>query len=185
MTRYLKTAFILFAISAVCTALCAVVNEVTAPLIAANAEGDRLVALQAVSSGYTVGEDIGSSDGDIVSVIPLSDDSGNAAGYILELTTNGYGGEMTVIASYNLDGSLMEAKLTTNSETPGIGKKAEEDWYMDMFKGLGGDEPLPLSKSDLSADDSAAVSGASITFSGVSSAIRNGSEYVKSLGGEV
>ena len=185
MTRYLKTAFILFAISAVCTALCAVVNEVTAPMIAANVEKDRIAALEAVSSGLAIGEEGEGNGSDIVSVIPLSDESGAVSAYILELKTTGYGGEMTVIASYRIDGSLMEAKLTTNSETPGLGKKAEESWYMEMFKGLGGDAPLPLSKSDLSADDSAAVSGASITFGGISSALKNGSDYVKSRGGAV
>ena len=58
MTRYLKTAFILFAISAVCTALCAVVNEVTAPVIAQSVEADRVSALSDVSAGYGLGEQV-------------------------------------------------------------------------------------------------------------------------------
>ena len=124
------------------------------------------------------------ADGSINYYIPLSDGNG-IAGYIVEMSTSGYGGAMTVIASYATDGSVLEAKMMANSETPGLGKKAEEAWYMEMFKGLGGDTPLPLSKSDLSADDSAAVSGASITFGGISSALKNGSDYVKSLGGAV
>ena len=184
MTRYLKTAIILFLISAICTALCAIVNEITAPLIAGNIESERIAALEDVAAGYSIGAETAVNDGTVNYYIPLSDGD-SSAGYIVELLTSGYGGEMTVIASYRIDGSLMEAKLTTNSETPGLGKKAEESWYMEMFKGLGGDTPLPLSKSDLSADDSAAVSGASITFGGISSALKNGSDYVKSLGGAV
>ena len=112
-------------------------------------------------------------------------DSVRIPSYIVELSTSGYGGAMTVVASYKSDGTLMEAKLTSNSETPGLGKKAEEGWYMDMFKGLGGSSPLPASKSDLSAEDNAAVSGASVTFGGVSSALISGSEFVKGLGGAV
>ena len=184
MMRYMRTGLILFAICAVCTALCALVNEVTAPAIALNVEGERVEALDAVAHGLEIGEQEAGDGGNISYVIPLLD-NGSVAGYIVEILTSGYGGEMTVIASYRIDGSLMEAKLTTNSETPGLGKKAEESWYMEMFKGLGGDTPLPLSKSDLSADDSAAVSGASITFGGISSALKNGSDYVKSLGGAV
>ena len=184
MTRYIKTGVILFLICAVCTALCALVNEVTAPRIAANTENDRLAALADVSGGYTIGDQVDVGDGSINYYIPLTDGSG-IAGYIVELSTSGYGGAMTIIASYSTDGSVLAAKMMANSETPGLGKKAEEPWYMEMFTGLGGDSPLPASKSDLSADDGAAVSGASITFGGVSSALIAGSEFVKGLGGAV
>ena len=183
MTRYLKTGLILFAICAVCTALCALVNEVTAPAIAINMESERLDALDAVSHGYEIG-DQGEGSGSINYVIPLYE-NGKVAGYIAEILTSGYGGEMTVIASYSTDGTVLEAQMMANSETPGLGKKAEESWYMDMFRGHGGDDPVPLSKSDLPAEEAAAVSGASITFAGVSAAIHEGSEYVKSLGGAV
>ena len=67
----------------------------------------------------------------------------------------------------------------------GFVTESGESWYMDMFRGLGGSEPLPLSKADLSADDSAAVSGASVTFNGIASALSAGSDYVKGLGGAV
>ena len=92
---------------------------------------------------------------------------------------------MAVIASYSTDGTVLGAKLMSNSETPGLGKKAEEEWYMDMFEGKGGSEPVPTAKSMLPADLSAQVSGATITFTGVSSAIAAGSEYVKGLEGSV
>ena len=184
MTRYIRTAVILFLISAICTALCAVVNEVTAPRIAENVEKERISALEDVASGLAIGEDVQVGDGTVNYYIPLSDGSATA-GYIVELSSSGYGGAMTIIASYSTDGSVLAAKMMANSETPGLGKKAEEPWYMEMFTGLGGDSPLPASKSDLSADDGAAVSGASITFGGVSSALIAGSEFVKGLGGAV
>ena len=185
MTKYIKTAVTLFLISAVCTLLCAIVNNATAPVIAANNENDRIAALEAVSSGFAIGEQQ-EGDGDAVNyAIALTDGTGAVAGYILGLTGKGYGGAMDIIASYSLDGSIMAAKLTTNSESPGIGKKAENDWYMDMFKGLGADDPIPVSKNDLPSEQSALISGASITFSGITAALRSGSEFVKGLGGAV
>ena len=183
MTKYLRTGLILFAICAVCTALCALVNEVTAPAIAVNVESERLDALDSVSHGYEIGEQM-EGRGNISYVIPLYE-NGSVAGYIAQMLTSGYGGEMTVIASYSTDGTVLEAQMMANSETPGLGKKAEEPWYMEMFKGLGADSPLPATKSNLNAEDNAAVSGASITFSGVSSALIAGSEFVKGLGGAV
>ena len=69
-----------------------------------------------------------------------------------------------------------------NSETPGLGKKSEESWYMAQFVGFGATAPIPTSKNDLA--DPSLVSGATVTFTGVSGALKNGSEYVKSLGGK-
>ena len=181
MKNYLKTGLVLFLIAAVCASLCAYINSITAPVIAINAEKDKIAAYQAVAGSFEVGEEM-PGEGNILTIVPLSE-NGRRAGYILQILTNGYGGEMIVVASYLTDGSVISAKLTSDSETPGLGKKAENDWYMEKYKGKGGSVPLPLSKSDLSAEDSAAVSGASITFGGLSSGIKAGSDYVKSLGG--
>ncbi len=184
MSNIAKTAIILFLISAICTALCAIVNEITAPAIALNSEKTRLEALESVASGYDIGSEEEGNGGNIAYRIPLME-NGQIAGYILQLSSNGYGGELVIIASYKADGTLISAKLTSNSETPGLGKKAENDWYMAMFQGKGGDQPIPQAKSDLPAEQNASVSGATITFTGVSSALAAGSDYVKSLGGAV
>lgn len=188
MKNYLKTGFILFAICAICAALCAYVNSVTAPRIAANQAAANLEAAKAVSGGMIPGDLVSVSDipgfdsaayPAIKAVAVLTDDNGNIGGYQLELEGSGYGGSMTIIASYYSDGSLIGAKLTNNSETAGLGKKAENEWYMDMFKGKGADSAIPTSKNDLSESDAAAISGATITFTGVSSVIKQGSDYVK------
>ena len=177
----LKVAFILFSICAVSVILLAVINQITAPYIEINTQRTTMETLAAVSGGYSQGEQREGNGDDISYVIPISDESGKLVGYILELTTTGYGGDIVIAASYYTDGSVLSAKVMSNSETPGLGKKAEESWYMAMFEGLGGDQALPESKNDLA--DPSAVSGATVTFNGVSSAIRSGSDYVKSLGG--
>lgn len=187
MKSYLKTGIILFAICAVCASLCAFVNSVTAPKIAANQAAANLEAAKAVSGGMMPGDSVAVELPDypaIRAVAPLYKDNGEVGGYELELEGSGYGGSLTVISAYYLDGSLIGAKLTNNSETAGLGKKAENDWYMDMFKGKGADSAIPTSKNDLSESEAAAISGATITFTGVSSVIKQGSDYVKAQGGK-
>ena len=184
MKNYIKTGLTLFLICAVCASLCAIVNQITAPVIAENQRKADFAALQAVSGGMFPGEsEVVEGVKGINSITPLYKDEAKSelGGYSLNLTQKGYGGEFTIIASYYLDGSVVSAKMTNNSETAGLGKKAENDWYMAMFKDLGASSPLPTSKNDLSESDAAAVSGATITFNGVSTAIRNGSEYVKGV----
>lgn len=180
MKQYLKIALILFAICAVAAALLAVVNAVTAPQIAANALKETSAALMDISGGYDLGEKR-EGDGNVNYVITLVENK-DIKGYVLELTSNGYGGPITLVASYKTDGELIGAKMMANSETPGLGKKSEESWYMAQFVGFGAANPIPTSKNDLA--DPSLVSGATVTFTGVSGALKNGSEYVKSLGGK-
>lgn len=181
MKQYLKIALVLFAICAVSAALLAAVNAVTAPQIAANALRETSAALMDISGGYDLGEKREGNGSGINYVITLVE-GGTVKGYVLEITSNGYGGPITLVASYDTDGAVIGAKMMANSETPGLGKKSEESWYMAQFEGLGGSNPLPSSKNDLA--DPSLVSGATVTFTGVSGAIRQGSEHVKSLGGK-
>ena len=101
-----------------------------------------------------------------------------SGGWILELKASGYGGPMTVIASFGADGALMVAKLMDNDETVGFGKKAEEPGYMEIFAGKGGNSPMPVTKTQLGGDADV-VSGATVTFTGISEALRSGSDAVK------
>lgn len=183
MKTTIKTGLLLFFICAFSAGLCGIINSITAPQILINTQKETEAALSAVSGGYALGDEMESSNASITMVIPLLDGDDKVAGYILELNANGYGGGMTIIASYLNSGELMKAKMMANSETPGLGKKSENDWYMAMFEGLGGASPLPTSKADLPSDQAQSVSGASITFSGVSGALNLGSSYVKGLGG--
>ncbi len=184
MKQILKTGIILFLICAVSAGLCGVINSITAPIIEENLIRERNAALSVVALDYQVGNEIPLDDGR-ANIAYTMQDNGEDVGYIFELTGSGYGGQLTIIASYLNSGELVSAKLTANSETPGLGKEAENDWYMDMFKGLGGSSPLPATTADLSSEDAAVVSGASVTFGGVAAALRNGSELAKSLGGGV
>lgn len=178
MKTIAKTGITLFLICALSAGLCGVINSITAPKIAQNILNETIEARYEVSGGYELGNELESTDSNILSVMEIKDGD-EVVGYELELVGSGYGGSFTIMASFLNDGSLIAAKMMGNSETPGLGKKAEEPWYMEMFTGLGGDTPLPSSRNDL--DDPSLVAGASVTFNGVSQALANGSSYVKGM----
>jgi len=183
MKEYARVALILFLICAVSAGILGYINGITAPVISENSRIETENAFIAIAGGYDfdVNEQREGDGGSIKYAIPLK--SGNAIkGYILGLGGKGYGGDFIVVASFASDGSVISAKMMANSETSGLGKKSEESWYMKMFEGLGGEKPLPASKSDL--ENPSLVSGASVTFNGVSKALRSGSEYVRNLGGK-
>ncbi len=101
-------------------------------------------------------------------------------GYLVSVMDKGYGGDIKLLVYYDNYGSVLNAQLLDNSETPGIGKKAENPTYMDKFKNKGSSKnPIPVNKGMLSSSEADSVSGATVTFSGVSRAIKKGSDFVK------
>ena len=93
-------------------------------------------------------------------------------GYIAASIGNGYGGKMKVMVAFDTNLKILNSKLLDNLETPGLGKKAENEEYMNKFKGTNIDmKPFPKNKNILSSDDRDSVTGATITFNGIAQAI--------------
>lgn len=103
-------------------------------------------------------------------------DRGRIIGYILYLNAKGYGGPMKVMASYRLDGSVIDVKLMANQETPGFGKNAEKPGYMNIFKNR---DTRSIPKYTYEVDNPDTVSGATITFMGISNSVVIGSDFIK------
>lgn len=183
MRKYIITAIVLTLICSVAAVLLAFVNKITEPVIAEYEKNVILNALKEVSCGYEIGEQkIIEGNASVEDYYELSE-NGMVKGYLLSLKGKGYGGELTVVASFDTEGKVMDAKLASNGETPGVGKKAENKGYMDKFIGKGTDVSIPTKKNMLTEKETAEVSGATMTFTGVSKALTAGSEFVKELGG--
>ncbi len=157
----------------------ALVDSATRPAIDARKRQEELEAYQEISQGYDI---VGALSTDGVAEPVLSYYNirrGDAKGYIVNLTGSGYGGAFKMAACYDSSGKLLAARMLENSETPGLGKNSEESWYMPLFaKG----SSIPASKNDLPEEDRALVTGASVTFAGVSHALSAGSEWVRRRG---
>lgn len=176
MNKTVKTSLVLFLICAVCAILCALVNSITAPIIEENVRKANALALQSVAGDLEIGETASVTGNSYVEEETPLFKNGERMGSALLLSGSGYGGKLSIIAAYDNSGALIGAKMTTNSETAGLGKKAEEDWYMELFQGM---TEFPSSPKDLGGDDASLVSGATLTFKGVTNALREGSLYVK------
>lgn len=164
-------------ICSVAALLLGVVNAMTAPKI----EEIKRVNLQKALGELVVEGAAGEKEKVDLPVVlekyPIETD-GKLIGWILGLRGNGYGGEMKLLASYGVDGTLIKAILMDNNETPGLGKKAEKSEYMEKFIGKGTKgSPIPVSKGDLERPD--AIGGSTITFTGVSRALAAGAAYVR------
>ncbi|MBQ3648086.1 MAG: FMN-binding protein [Spirochaetia bacterium] len=161
----------------------ALVNGITAPQIAASKAQAELDALSVINKAGTIGEKVEGDGAGVNYYFPVSD-GGKVTNYIMSLKSVGYGGDLILLANFKTNGEVIDAKLMEDAETPGLGKKAESPEYMVKFQGTGGDKPVPVKKTMLDAKDADAVSGATITFTGVSKALEYGSEFAKKLGGQ-
>jgi len=209
----IATGFKLFLICAVAATSLGVLNEITEPEIIKTKVEEEQEALAALVATGEVGEKVAVDEGTVRAYYPVSL-GGSTDGFVLELRGTGYGGEMKIMAAYKATGEIISARLLDNNETPGLGKNAESESYMRaLFVGTGGeDDPVPTSKDQLGSGASGAsgegasaeqaglvtwlfgeqtegggadlITGATVTFLGVSRALAEGAEYVREKAGE-
>jgi len=182
MKEYIKTSIVLAIICAGAAIVLSSLNSVTKPIIIEYENQKTLNALEAVSAGLNISEKmIEVENNNFVNYYYTLSENATQKGYLLNLTAVGYGGKINMVASYDLDGQVLQAKVVSDSETPGLGKKSEESWYMTKYLNK---SVVPTKKTQLSSEDASAISGASITFAAIGNALLGGSNFVKSLGGK-
>ena len=177
MTFTMEKAGKLALICAVSARLLGIINSITEPIIAERKKIELQNALISLIEEGNPGEREDLEQGIINSRYPIV----GPGGWILDMTGKGYGGGLKILASYKPDGTVMDVVLMDNSETPGLGKKAEKSSYMEKFRGKGGSDPVPVSK-DMIQESPDTITGATITFSGIANTVKEGSDYVKTLG---
>ena len=100
-------------------------------------------------------------------------------GYIVASKGNGYGGKLKILTAFDINLKILNVKLMDNNETPGLGKKAEKSRYMNKFIGTNTpDNPFPKTKSMLPKNEADSVTGATITFNGITSGIQKAIENI-------
>ena len=181
MNKIMNMAIKLLIICSAAAFALGVVNALTAPEIQKLEDKAKVKALnELIDQGSAdPNKEIQIEGNDIISSYYVIENGGETIGYILYLNAKGYGGSMTVMASYEIDGDVINSVLMNNQETPGFGKKAEKDGYMDKFIGKGSNEKeLPLFGYQVE-EEIDTITGATITFMGISSALKYGSDYIK------
>ena len=103
--------------------------------------------------------------------------AGQIVGYVAQVTTRGYGGEIEVITGVDLSGTIAGISVggANFSETMGLGSKAREPEFTDQFAGI--TAPVAL------GDNVDAITSATITSAAVVSAVNIACDYIDTLQG--
>ncbi len=160
----IKPALILAAICLTLTAILALTNNITSPLIAQKNKQTENAALKEVINADDFTE-IKNED-NMVSF--KAQKQGKTVGYCYKVTVNGYGGEVTAIIGI-ADKKITSVVMTdVSNETPGLGQTVTKDSFLSQFK----------NKQNL--NDVSTITGATITSTAVKSAVNKAlTEYEK------
>ena len=127
-------------------------------------------------------------DSDVISsAVEAVDASGEALGYIFNITTSkGYGGDIQLTVGIQSDGTVTGVSFLSISETAGLGMKAKDDpsWGK-QFAGKKVESFSVVKDGSGSGDDAKidAISGATITSKAVTGAMNSCLAYFQSLEG--
>lgn len=97
------------------------------------------------------------------------DDNEEITGYAFVGEGNGYGGTVRVLVGVDENSNqILNVKILSHSETPGLGSKIEEDGFRSQFVGKKVSDPIKV------GTDINIISGATVSSRAVSEAVRQG-----------
>ena len=165
---------ILGAICLVCALLLGLVNMITADPIKAAKQRKTEQAMEAVLPADSY-ESVEYTGGD--ALVKAMYQAGDA-GYVVEVTPSGFGGEVDLMVGVGSDGAVTGISVITHSETSGLGAKAKTDpeWGR-QFIGQSGEVKVTKDGGKVNA-----ITGATITSRAVSSGVTAALEAVQTLG---
>lgn len=169
----------LFLIAAICTAILAVTDMVTAPKIAENNAQAEVAARQLV---FTDAKDF--SDVKTVNeatYVEALDEAGNIIGYVFTTSAKGYGGEIKIMTGMDAEGKVTGIEILSIEETAGLGMNAKKDDFKNQYVSNTGD--FTVVKSDAGENEIQALTGATITSQAVTDAVNNAVELFRTVEG--
>lgn len=101
----------------------------------------------------------------------LTDEGGADLGRVYLVKTNGYGGELQIMVGLKDVNTVVGVRILSSSETPGLGKRAEEPTFYEQYQGISTDSFNVVKGSKTADNDIVAISSATITSKAVTKAV--------------
>ncbi len=170
MAKNIKTVGVLVAICTVVALLLALTNQITAPVIKKNEQIKAAAALREVMPEGTTFEKMDLSGYTLPDTVTEVQKETEGKGYVIKLTTKGYGTDMVIMCGVTTDGTVTGAQCLSSNETLG-----HEKTYGKNFAG----------KDAAGVEAVDTIGGATMTTSAYKAAIKDAVNTVSILKGEV
>ena len=106
---------------------------------------------------------------------------GSVAGYIFTAEATGYSSVILVNTAVDSKGIITGVKILAVNDTPGLGTNVQDTAFLNQYKGLSG--KVTVTTGTAGTNQVQAVTGATISSSGVTNAVNKALELYKSLAG--
>ncbi len=187
--EYVYPVVILVVISVVTTALLAITNFVSSPIIAANqaasANATRKELLAEADSFSLVEGDYLTSSDQSAKVTEVYE-ADNGVGMVLTVVTKSFGGDLTMMVGMDADGAVTGVKVTDSSDTPGVGSKDTQPDYLAQYDGLTTLTSENVKKETSVTSDGTAfeyITGASVSGTAIHKGVYLALDQFNALGG--
>ena len=170
-----KLTGILLGICAVVALLLGVVNAVTEPIITQmQAEKTAAAMSQVLQADNYDKVDVSIEN---VTALYRAMVGGQQVGYVVEVTSSGFGGVMSMVVGIDMNGAVTGVSVTKNAETKNIGTKVVGDQsVLDRFIGMSG--TITVNSGSNRFDG---ISGATVTSKAVTAGVNAALAAVASL----
>ncbi|MFH1414397.1 MAG: FMN-binding protein [Candidatus Omnitrophota bacterium] len=158
MKETIRYSLILGIICFLASAVLSVVNAVTAPKIEEQRMLEEKAALEEVMPEAT--EFLAKSLGDSVYYLAFNDQ--RLIGFVIKSSGEGYSSDIVTLTGLDLKLEIVDIKILSQNETPGLGSRVEEASFREQFQGRGLN----------SMDQVEAITGATISSSAVIDSIK-------------
>lgn len=169
-----KPAIVLLVISAVAAGLLGVVSEVTAAPIAAQDAKTLSDGMKAVMPDASSFEEVKTDLTGTITAVYAADNGG----YVITTEPNGFGGAVGTMIGVDADGVITGVRVTSHSETPGLGAKATEPAFYEQFTGKSGSVSVTKDGGEI-----VPITSATITSRTVCSGAQEALDWVTTNGG--
>lgn len=187
--EYIYPVVILVVICVVTTALLAITNFVSAPIIAKNQEASatatRKELLADADSFTSLDTNLLTLDDQSAKVTEVYQ-ADNGCGYVITVVTKSFGGDLTMMIGMAADGSITGVQVTDSSDTPGVGSKDAQPDYLAQYDGLTALTSEDVKKETSVTQDGSAfeyITGASVSGTAIHKGVYLALEQYKALGG--
>ena len=170
MSKIIKPAAVLLIICIIAAGLLGYVNAITLEPIAAQDSKAKTESMTAVLPNAASFGD----EGNITSVTPALDESGNEIGYAVAITTKGFSAGLKLMYGVDSNGAITGLSVVDcSNETPGLGANAKNESFYGQFTGKSGDVKVTKDGGDIEA-----LTGATITSRAIADAATEAIQYV-------
>ena len=110
-------------------------------------------------------------------------EAANGAGYVFSTSYKSYGGALIVMTGISAEGEITGVKVTSCSDTPGLGLKCQDASFQDQYKGALPEGGVFQVTKTGEAGKIDAISGATITTNAVTNSVNYAVEAFNQLTG--